>query len=131
MVNEEKGIFGMVDLMRAAAEVLGNGSFGSAYKAVMGTGVAVVVKRMTEMNRIGKEGFDFELRRLGNLQHPKNVLGSLHFFFSLFFPAFFIFYFLFFCFMIYLCWHVPHPSHSTPKQNMNSYRYEKIQILSF
>ena len=115
MVNEEKGIFGMVDLMRAAAEVLGNGRLGSAYKAVMGTCVAVVVKRMTEMNRIGKEGFDFELRRLGSLQHPKNVLGSLHFFFSLFFPAFFIFYFLFFCFMIYLCWHVPHPSHSTPK----------------
>ena len=48
MVNEEKGIFGMVDLMRAAAEVLGNGSLGSAYKAVMGTGVAVVVKRMPE-----------------------------------------------------------------------------------
>ena len=48
VVNEEKGIFGMVDLMRAAAEVLGNGSLGSAYKAVMGTGVAVVVKRMTE-----------------------------------------------------------------------------------
>ena len=66
VVNEEKGIFGMVDLMRAAAEVLGNGSLGSAYKAVMGTDVAVVVKRMTEMNMIGKEGFDFELRRLGS-----------------------------------------------------------------
>ena len=76
MVNEEKGIFGMVDLMRAAAEVLGNGSLGSAYKAVMGTGMAVVVKRMKEMSRIGKEGFDFELRRLGSLQHP-NILTPL------------------------------------------------------
>ena len=34
VVNEEKGIFGMVDLMRAAAEVLGNGSLGSAYNVI-------------------------------------------------------------------------------------------------
>lgn len=76
VVNEEKGIFGMFDLMKAAAEVLGNGSFGSAYKAVMATGVAVVVKRMKEMNRIGRDGFDVELRRLGALQHP-NILNPL------------------------------------------------------
>ncbi|RVW52130.1 Pollen receptor-like kinase 3 [Vitis vinifera] len=33
-----------------------------------------VVKRMKEMNRVSKEGFDLELRRLGSLQHP-NVLN--------------------------------------------------------
>lgn len=76
VVNEEKGIFGMSDLMKAAAEVLGTGSLGSAYKAVMATGIAVVVKRMKEMNRVSKEGFDLELRRLGSLQHP-NVLNPL------------------------------------------------------
>ena len=103
VVNEEKGIFGMVDLMRAAAEVLGNGSLGSAYKAVMGTDVAVAVKKMTEMNRIGKEGFDFELRRLGSLQHPKNVLvkcaGQPSLFLFPFLSCFF--YFLFFIFLFY------------------------------
>lgn len=76
VVNEEKGIFGMSDLMKAAAEVLGTGSLGSAYKAVMATGIAVVVKRMKEMNRVGKEGFDQELRRMGTLQHP-NILNPL------------------------------------------------------
>ncbi|MBA0612124.1 hypothetical protein Godav_012766 [Gossypium davidsonii] len=71
MVNEEKGEFGMQDLMKAAAEVLGNGGLGSAYKAVMSNGLAVVVKRMKEMNRLGKEAFDVEMRRLGKLRHPK------------------------------------------------------------
>lgn len=76
MVNEEKGGFGMQDLMKAAAEVLGNGGLGSAYKAVMTNGLAVVVKRMKEMNRLGKEAFDAEMRRLGKLRHP-NILTPL------------------------------------------------------
>ncbi|KAG8487381.1 hypothetical protein CXB51_021010 [Gossypium anomalum] len=76
MVNEEKGEFGMQDLMKAAAEVLGNGGLGSAYKAVMSNGLAVVVKRMKEMNRLGKEAFDVEMRRLGKLRHP-NILTPL------------------------------------------------------
>ncbi|PKA47061.1 putative inactive leucine-rich repeat receptor-like protein kinase [Apostasia shenzhenica] len=76
MVNESKGVFGLQDLMRAAAEVMGNGGMGSAYKAVMANGVAVVVKRMKEMNRVGKETFEVEMRRLGRLNHP-NVLPPL------------------------------------------------------
>lgn len=80
MVNEGKGKFGMADLMKAAAEVLGSGGLGSAYKAVMsgGAGAAVVVKRMRDMNRVGKETFDVEMRRLGRLRHP-NVLPPLAF----------------------------------------------------
>ncbi|KAF8401115.1 hypothetical protein HHK36_014419 [Tetracentron sinense] len=76
VVNEEKGVFGLPDLMKAAAEVLGNGGLGSAYKAVMSGGVAVVVKRMREMNMMGREGFDAEIRRLGKLRHP-NILTPL------------------------------------------------------
>ncbi|KAK6914667.1 Leucine-rich repeat-containing N-terminal, plant-type [Dillenia turbinata] len=76
VVNEEKGTFGMQDLMKAAAEVLGNGGLGSAYKALMNNGLYVVVKRMRELNRMGKDGFDAEIRRLGRLQHP-NVLPPL------------------------------------------------------
>ncbi|OAY84527.1 Pollen receptor-like kinase 3, partial [Ananas comosus] len=80
MVNEGKGRFGLADLMKAAAEVLGSGGLGSAYKAVMsgGAGAAVVVKRMRDMNRVGKETFDVEMRRLGRLRHP-NVLPPLAF----------------------------------------------------
>ncbi|WOL19839.1 hypothetical protein Cni_G28641 [Canna indica] len=76
MVNEGKGAFGLAELMKATAEVMGSSSLGSAYKAVMANGVAVVVKRMRDMNRIGKELFDAELRRLGAFCHP-NVLPPL------------------------------------------------------
>ncbi|XP_052183303.1 pollen receptor-like kinase 3 [Diospyros lotus] len=76
VVNEERGIFGFADLMKASAEVLGNGELGSSYKAVMGNGVAVVVKRMKETNKIGKDTFDAEMRRLGKLRNP-NILTPL------------------------------------------------------
>ncbi|GAV76251.1 Pkinase_Tyr domain-containing protein/LRRNT_2 domain-containing protein/LRR_8 domain-containing protein [Cephalotus follicularis] len=76
MVNDEMGIFGLPDLMKAAAEVLGNSGLGSAYKAVMGNGLSVVVKRMREMNRIGRDGFDTEMRRFGRLNH-RNILTPL------------------------------------------------------
>ncbi|GJR87448.1 hypothetical protein Tco_0211459 [Tanacetum coccineum] len=36
MVNKEKGVFRLQDLMKVAAEVLGNGGLGSAYKAALG-----------------------------------------------------------------------------------------------
>ncbi|XP_027192461.1 pollen receptor-like kinase 3 [Cicer arietinum] len=54
MMNEEKGVFGLSDLMKASAEVLGNGGFGSSYKVVMANGVAVVVKRSRELNKLGR-----------------------------------------------------------------------------
>ncbi|KAJ7963311.1 putative Receptor-like kinase [Quillaja saponaria] len=76
VVNDEKGVFVLSDLMKAAAEVLGNGGLGSSYKAVMANGVAVVVKRMREMNALGKDGFDAEMKRLGQLKHW-NVLTPL------------------------------------------------------
>ncbi|XP_004236378.4 pollen receptor-like kinase 3 [Solanum lycopersicum] len=76
MVNDDKGEFGLADLMKAAAEVLGNGPLGSSYKAMMSNGLTVVVKRIKEMNKIGKEGFDAEVKRLGSLRH-KNILTLL------------------------------------------------------
>ncbi|XWS12174.1 hypothetical protein CRYUN_Cryun37aG0067100 [Craigia yunnanensis] len=44
--------------MKAAAEVLGNVALGSSYKALIANGVAVVVKKMREMNVLGKDAFD-------------------------------------------------------------------------
>ncbi|KAL8137014.1 hypothetical protein V2J09_003015 [Rumex salicifolius] len=80
MVNEEKGKFGLQDLMKAAAEVLGNGGMGSAYKAVMANGVSVTVKRTREMNRLGQEEFDGEMRKLSGLKH-KNLLPPLAYYY--------------------------------------------------
>lgn len=76
LVNEESGTFGLTDLMKAGAEVLGNGTLGSSYKAMMSNGMTVVVKRIKDMNNLGKEGFEAEVRRLGRLRH-QNVLTPL------------------------------------------------------
>ncbi|KAI3775620.1 hypothetical protein L1987_50201 [Smallanthus sonchifolius] len=76
MVNEERGAFGLQDLMKAAAEVLGNGGLGSAYKAMLGNGVSVVVKRVREMNQMSKEVFDAEMKKLARLKH-QNILTPL------------------------------------------------------
>ncbi|KAF2304134.1 hypothetical protein GH714_027984 [Hevea brasiliensis] len=76
MINDEKGSFGLPDLMKAAAEVLGNGGLGSAYKATMTSGLSVVVKRIREMNMLGRDLFDAEMRRFGRIRH-KNILTPL------------------------------------------------------
>lgn len=87
MVNKEKGVFCLSDLMKAAAHVLGNsgggnsrpsssGGVGSAYKAVIASGVAVVVKRVTVMNQVSVDVFDKEVRKLGGLRH-RNILTPL------------------------------------------------------
>ncbi|CAI0418997.1 unnamed protein product [Linum tenue] len=78
MMNDDKGVFGLPDLMKASAEILGNGGMGSSYKAVMAGGTAVVVKRIREMNAMGKDGFESEIKMLGKLRHP-NVLTPLAF----------------------------------------------------
>ncbi|KAJ1418802.1 Protein kinase domain [Sesbania bispinosa] len=76
MVNDEKGVFGLPDLMKAAAEVLGNGGLGSAYKAAMANGLSVVVKRMREMNKVSRDIFDAEMRRFGRLRN-RNIMTPL------------------------------------------------------
>ncbi|KVH94011.1 Leucine rich repeat 4 [Cynara cardunculus var. scolymus] len=73
MVNEERGVFGLHDLMKAAAEVLGNGGLGSAYKAMLGNGVSVVVKRVKEMNQMTKDVFDAEI-----IKGVARGMGFLH-----------------------------------------------------
>lgn len=76
VLNNEKGVFGLPDLMKSSAEVLGNGALGSSYKVVMANRMAVVVKRMKEMNALGRDAFGAELRRLANLRHG-NILTPL------------------------------------------------------
>jgi hypothetical protein len=76
VLNQKKGIFGLSDLMKASAEVLANGVLGFSYKALMSNGVAVVVKRMKEMNTLGRDAFDVEMRHLAKLRHP-NILTPL------------------------------------------------------
>ncbi|KAL3632084.1 hypothetical protein CASFOL_025068 [Castilleja foliolosa] len=76
LISDEKGVFGLGDLMKAAAEVLGTGALGSTYRAVMGSGMTVVVKRMTSISKMGRDKFDAEMRLFGSLKN-KNVLTPL------------------------------------------------------
>lgn len=76
LLNNSKGVFRLSDVMKAAAEVLGNGMLGSSYKATMTNGMVVVVKRLKEMNLVDKNGFEAEMMRLGRLNHP-NILTPL------------------------------------------------------
>ncbi|KAM7258014.1 hypothetical protein ACFE04_013755 [Oxalis oulophora] len=72
-VRDDVEKFDLQDLLRASAEVLGSGTFGSSYKAAVSGGKAMVVKRYKQMNNVGREDFHEHMRRLGMLQHP-NVL---------------------------------------------------------
>ncbi|KAH1048193.1 hypothetical protein J1N35_038977 [Gossypium stocksii] len=76
MVNDEKGSFGLTELMKAAAEVLGNGELGFCYKVTMANEAPVVVKRIRDMNALGKDEFDKQVKQFGNLRHP-NILTPL------------------------------------------------------
>jgi hypothetical protein len=69
-IQEGRTRFEIEDLLRASAEVLGSGNFGSSYKATLCEGPAVVVKRFKDMNGVGREDFSEHMRRLGRLAHP-------------------------------------------------------------
>ncbi|CAN6243240.1 unnamed protein product [Urochloa humidicola] len=69
-IQEGRTRFEIEDLLRASAEVLGSGNFGSSYKATLCDGPAVVVKRFKDMNGVGREDFSEHMRRLGRLAHP-------------------------------------------------------------
>ncbi|KAL8195716.1 hypothetical protein R6Q57_025469 [Mikania cordata] len=73
--------FELEDLLRASADVLGSGSFGSSYKAMLADRPPVVVKRFKEMSNVGKEEFYAHMRLLGSLSHP-NLLPLLAFYYK-------------------------------------------------
>ncbi|KAJ9698909.1 hypothetical protein PVL29_007802 [Vitis rotundifolia] len=65
--------FDLEDLLRASAEVLGKGSYGTAYKAVLEESTTVVVKRLKEVV-VGKRDFEQQMDIVGRVgQHPNVV----------------------------------------------------------
>lgn len=62
--------FDLEDLLRASAEVLGKGSYGTAYKAILEEATTVVVKRLKEVI-VGKKEFEQQMEIIGRVgQHP-------------------------------------------------------------
>ncbi|KAA8543633.1 hypothetical protein F0562_021621 [Nyssa sinensis] len=73
--------FDLEDLLRASAEVLGKGSFGTAYKAVLEEATTVVVKRLKEVV-VGKKDFEQQMEIIGRVgQHP-NVMPLRAYYYS-------------------------------------------------
>ncbi|XP_019183531.1 PREDICTED: pollen receptor-like kinase 2 [Ipomoea nil] len=79
-LRENVAKFDLPDLLKASAEILGNGVFGATYKAALNSAQVVVVKRFKHMNKVGKEDFVEHMRRLGRLDH-KNLLPILAFYY--------------------------------------------------
>ncbi|KAJ7555322.1 hypothetical protein O6H91_05G130300 [Diphasiastrum complanatum] len=65
--------FELEDLLRASAEMLGKGSFGTAYKAVLESGLSVAVKRLKDVSISGRKEFEQHMELIGNLTHPNLV----------------------------------------------------------
>ncbi|PKA50547.1 putative inactive receptor kinase [Apostasia shenzhenica] len=65
--------FDLEDLLRGSSEFLGEGSYGSTYKAVLEDGTTLVVKRLKEMV-LSKKDFEQQMQIIGRIgQHPRIV----------------------------------------------------------
>ncbi|KAL4279526.1 hypothetical protein GQ457_03G007150 [Hibiscus cannabinus] len=72
--------FELEDLLRASAEMLGKGGFGTAYKAVLDDGNVLAVKRLKDTNVGGKREFEQQMEVLGRLRHPHLVSLKAYYF---------------------------------------------------
>ncbi|GAB2221950.1 hypothetical protein Drorol1_Dr00013146 [Drosera rotundifolia] len=72
--------FDLEDLLRASAEVLGKGMFGTTYKASLEDSTTVVVKRLKEVN-VGKREFEQQMEIVGKIKH-ENVAPLRAYYYS-------------------------------------------------
>ncbi|KAJ0027631.1 hypothetical protein Pint_35836 [Pistacia integerrima] len=70
---ERKNKFELEDLLRASAEMLGKGSLGTVYKAVLDDGSVVAVKRLKDANPCARKDFEQYMDVIGKLKHPNVV----------------------------------------------------------
>ncbi|KAK1320899.1 putative inactive receptor kinase [Acorus calamus] len=72
--------FDLEDLLRASAEVLGKGTFGTAYKAALEDAVTVVVKRLKDVG-VGRREFEQQMEVVGRVRH-ENVVELRAYYYS-------------------------------------------------
>ncbi|KAF7816576.1 putative inactive receptor kinase [Senna tora] len=73
--------FDLEDLLKASAEVLGKGSYGTAYKAVLEEGTTMVVKRLREVV-VGKKEFEQQMELVGRFGRHPNVMPLRAYYYS-------------------------------------------------
>nr|GMC98559.1 probable inactive receptor kinase At4g23740 [Ipomoea batatas] len=72
--------FDLEDLLRASAEVLGKGTFGTTYKAALEDATTVVVKRLKEVC-VGRKEFELQMEVAGSIRH-ENVAPLRAYYYS-------------------------------------------------
>ncbi|GFP86689.1 probable inactive receptor kinase at4g23740 [Phtheirospermum japonicum] len=72
--------FDLEDLLRASAEVLGKGTFGTTYRATLEDATMVVVKRLKDVN-VGRKEFEQQMDLIGNIKH-ENVIEMRAYYYS-------------------------------------------------
>ncbi|KDP22183.1 hypothetical protein JCGZ_26014 [Jatropha curcas] len=72
--------FDLEDLLRASAEVLGKGTFGTTYKAALEDTNTLVVKRLKEVT-VAKKEFEQQMEVIGSIRHP-NVSALRAYYYS-------------------------------------------------
>ncbi|KAL8158904.1 hypothetical protein V2J09_000441 [Rumex salicifolius] len=72
--------FDLEDLLRASAEVLGKGTFGMSYKAILEDANVVVVKRLKDVS-VGKREFEQQMEVIGGIRH-ENVVALRAYYYS-------------------------------------------------
>ncbi|KAL8252025.1 hypothetical protein R6Q59_035718 [Mikania micrantha] len=73
--------FDLEDLLRASAEVLGKGSYGTAYKAILDEETTVVVKRIREVG-VPKKEFEQHMELVGRLGRHPNIVPLCAYYYS-------------------------------------------------
>lgn len=73
--------FDLEDLLRASAEVLGKGTYGTTYKAILEDGTTVVVKRLKEVVA-GKKEFEQQMETIGRMSQHPNVVPLRAYYYS-------------------------------------------------
>ncbi|XP_058087707.1 leucine-rich repeat receptor-like protein kinase PXC1 [Magnolia sinica] len=65
--------FELEDLLKASAEMLGKGSLGTVYRAILEDGCMVAVKRLKDTNPCARKEFEQYMDVIGKLRHPNIV----------------------------------------------------------
>ncbi|XP_062197723.1 leucine-rich repeat receptor-like protein kinase PXC1 [Phragmites australis] len=71
--QQRRSRFELEELLRASAEMVGRGSLGTVYRAVLGDGRMVAVKRLRDTNPCPREEFHRYMDLIGRLRHPHLV----------------------------------------------------------
>ncbi|KAL6138445.1 hypothetical protein ACLB2K_063728 [Fragaria x ananassa] len=72
--------FELEDLLRASAEMLGKGSLGTVYKAVLDDGSTMAVKRLKDANPCARKEFEQYMDLIGKIKHPNVVRLSAYYY---------------------------------------------------